>query len=154
MKVYIQRFWKLFAQIIPIWFRGFVQKKIMIFVMNEGYFPLDNGNKFEFYVFEFDDLLRKVFLWSLLTGFDFCFEKKFSIKFALYVATYLTKEFFVLIEKYWFSQVFWRRFPCFNDVSTFCVIPRWFFSIGSSPYLHKILILPFPNSPPPYPTDI
>ena len=44
--------------------------------MNEGYFPLDNGNKFEFYVFEFDDLLREGFLLSLLIGFDFCFEKK------------------------------------------------------------------------------
>ena len=59
------------------------KKKIMIFVMNEGYFPLDNGNKFEFYVFEFDDLLREGFLLSLLIGFDFCFEKKIWIKLAL-----------------------------------------------------------------------
>ena len=41
----------------------------MIFVMNEGYFPLDNGNKFEFYVFEFDDLLREGFYVITVNGF-------------------------------------------------------------------------------------
>ena len=76
MKVYIQRFWKLFAQIIPIWFRGFCWKKIMRCVINEGYFQLDNTNRFEVYVFEFDDLFGENSLLSLIMVFDFCSEKK------------------------------------------------------------------------------
>ena len=45
-------------------------------VINEGYFLLYNGNRFEVYVFEFDDLFRGGFTIISDNGFDFYLEKK------------------------------------------------------------------------------